>query len=61
LLSQSTLRVKAQGARRLDLDVRAGNAAAIRLYQRAGCREMGRRRGYYHDPEEDAVLMSVIL
>lgn len=61
LLSESTLRVKAQGARRLDLEVRAGNAAAIWLYRRAGFRETGRRRGYYRDPEEDAVLMSVIL
>jgi [ribosomal protein S18]-alanine N-acetyltransferase len=60
LLSELTHRASAQGARRLDLEVRASNSPAIRLYQRAGFREIGRRPGYYHDPEEDAVLMSVI-
>ncbi len=61
LLAELVSRVRAQGARRLDLEVRVSNVAAIHLYDRAGFRETGRRRGYYHDPEEDAVLMSVIL
>jgi ribosomal-protein-alanine N-acetyltransferase len=39
------------------LEVRASNAAAIRLYGNAGFREEGRRRGYYSDPPEDAVIM----
>jgi ribosomal-protein-alanine N-acetyltransferase len=37
--------------------VRATNRAAVALYGRAGFREVGRRRGYYRDPVEDAVLM----
>jgi [ribosomal protein S18]-alanine N-acetyltransferase len=61
LLSESVRRAKEQGAFRLDLEVRASNSVAIRLYGRAGFRETGRRRAYYHDPEEDAVLMSIIL
>lgn len=47
------------------LEVRAGNAAALQLYRRAGFIEAGRRRGYYPPLEEstdasreDAVLMS---
>lgn len=39
------------------LEVRGGNSAALALYGRAGFREIGRRRGYYRDPAEDAVLM----
>jgi ribosomal-protein-alanine N-acetyltransferase len=39
------------------LEVRASNAAAIRLYGNAGFREEGRRKAYYSDPTEDAVIM----
>jgi ribosomal-protein-alanine N-acetyltransferase len=49
------------GATRLDLEVRASNAAAIRLYARAGFLEIGHRRAYYISPEDDAVLMQVKL
>jgi ribosomal-protein-alanine N-acetyltransferase len=47
------------GASRMELEVRAGNAAAIQLYERMGFRADGRRPGYYHQPEEDAILMSL--
>jgi ribosomal-protein-alanine N-acetyltransferase len=49
------------GVGRLDLEVRASNLAAIRLYRRAGLAETGRRRGYYSQPDDDAVLMQVTL
>ena len=45
-------------AERLQLEVRAGNSSAIRFYERAGLVNEGLRRGYYRDPEEDAVLMA---
>jgi len=61
LLAESARQARELGAIRLDLEVRASNAAAIRLYRGAGFLETGRRRAYYRDPEEDAVLMSVIL
>jgi ribosomal-protein-alanine N-acetyltransferase len=61
LLAESARQVKELGAIRLDLEVRESNAAAIRLYRGAGFLETGRRRAYYRDPEEDAVLMSVSL
>ncbi|MBA3306233.1 MAG: ribosomal protein S18-alanine N-acetyltransferase [Thermoleophilaceae bacterium] len=39
------------------LEVRTSNHAAISLYERFGFRAAGRRRGYYHDNREDAVIM----
>ncbi|WP_225913926.1 GNAT family N-acetyltransferase [Leptolyngbya ohadii] len=38
------------------LEVRAGNAAAIRLYEKFGFREVGRRKGYYSDGEDALIL-----
>jgi len=39
------------------LEVRASNGPAIRLYERFGFRGAGRRRAYYHDNREDALIM----
>ena len=39
------------------LEVRTSNDAAIRLYEGFGFRSAGRRRGYYHDNREDALIM----
>jgi [ribosomal protein S18]-alanine N-acetyltransferase len=39
------------------LEVRPSNREAISLYERYGFRSAGRRRGYYHDNKEDAVIM----
>jgi ribosomal-protein-alanine N-acetyltransferase len=46
---------------RVQLEVRAGNTAAIAFYERAGFRRDGLRRGYYSDPPEDALLLSLPL
>lgn len=50
-------------ARCLHLEVRAGNAPAIALYEGAGFIPVGRRRGYYPaaDGREDALLMRLEL
>lgn len=40
------------------LRVRASNRAARAFYRRCGFRMVGRFRGYYHAPREDAVLMA---
>jgi ribosomal-protein-alanine N-acetyltransferase len=39
------------------LEVRTSNEGAIKLYERFGFRAAGRRRGYYHDNREDALIM----
>jgi [ribosomal protein S18]-alanine N-acetyltransferase len=49
------------GVRELELEVRESNRAAGSFYARAGFREVGRRRGYYREPDEDAVLLRLLL
>ena len=45
------------GARRATLEVRAGNAGALRLYERLGFYVAGTRRNYYMNPVEDALIL----
>lgn len=40
------------------LEVRASNAPAIALYERHGLAVVGRRKGYYGDTGEDALVMT---
>lgn len=47
----------AAGVKNLFLEVREHNIPALRLYQKAGFVESGRRRGYYDKPKEDALIM----
>ena len=39
------------------LEVREGNSPARTLYQKQGFKEIGCRKGYYHAPTEDAIMM----
>jgi len=41
------------------LEVRESNLPARRLYEKHGFREVGRRRMYYRDPAEDAILYAL--
>lgn len=50
---------RANGLAFLTLEVRASNDPAIRLYLKHGFAQVGRRRGYYTRPEEDAILMTL--
>ena len=52
---------RGQGAAVVELEVRAGSEGAIALYRGLGFCEVGRRRGYYREPEEDALLMHLEL
>jgi ribosomal-protein-alanine N-acetyltransferase len=56
LLSRFFEVLRQRNAESVFLEVRASNAAARALYQKHGFVETGRRRNYYSDPTEDAVL-----
>lgn len=52
---------KEQDYRRISLDVRISNKAAINLYQKFGFGEAGRRKNYYRHPQEDALILEKVL
>lgn len=52
--------LRGRGVGQLDLEVRASNGAALGLYRGLGFAEVGRRRNYYVDPVEDALLLRLI-
>jgi ribosomal-protein-alanine N-acetyltransferase len=49
------------GISRIWLEVRASGSSARRLYEKFGFAESGRRKNYYTDPAEDAIVMSLAL
>lgn len=58
LLLQEAKRLTTEsGVTALTLEVRAGNLAAIRLYEKHGFHSVGIRPGFYENPKEDAVIM----
>jgi ribosomal-protein-alanine N-acetyltransferase len=46
-----------RGAHRATLEVRRSNTAALALYERFGFAVAGVRRGYYTNPDEDALVL----
>lgn len=57
LLDTHLSRLAALGAGEVFLEVDEGNVSALRLYRRAGLREVGRRDGYYRKPSENAAAL----
>ena len=57
LLEALVCEADARGAAHLDLEVRADNASAIRLYEKHGFSRLGLRRGYYQPSGADALVM----
>jgi ribosomal-protein-alanine N-acetyltransferase len=57
LLGFAMRRAARAGARRALLELRAGNRAALALYESLGFRRLGVRRGYYQGPVEDALTL----
>lgn len=46
-----------RGSRCLTLEVRASNENAISLYKKLDFQEVGRRKNYYRNPREDALIL----
>ncbi len=64
LLDALALWARGDGAEWLWLEVRVGNARAIRVYEAHGYRRVGLRKAYYpagHGQREDAIVMSLRL
>lgn len=57
LILEALNRAVQRGARTASLEVRASNVAAQEVYRRLGFTVVGRRRRYYTDPVEDALIM----
>ena len=49
---------KEKGLAFVSLEVRVSNTQAISLYRKSGFCEEGRRRDFYRDPKEDALIMT---
>lgn len=57
LLSEVLPRLESAGVETIFLEVRVSNVPAISLYSSFGFTEVGRRKGYYTDTGEDALVM----
>lgn len=57
MLTELMQQGRARGIERYTLEVRAGNAAAIHLYEKLGFESVGIRKNFYDKPKEDAVIM----
>lgn len=58
LLAHLVRHLAVHGVATLFLEVRADNLPALRFYRKHGFNEVGRRRGYYADPADDALIFS---
>lgn len=58
ILKEMHIALKENGISRVLLEVRESNLPARTLYKSFGYREDGKRRNFYSNPREDAVLMS---
>lgn len=57
MLTQLMRNGKDRGIENFTLEVRAGNEAALHLYEKLGFERVGVRRNFYEKPQEDAVIM----
>src|SRR5512134_1804129 len=59
LLAHALRHLMREGARSSFLEVRESNIAAQEMYRKFGYEVTGRRRRYYRDNDEDAILMNL--
>lgn len=61
LLESVFARARAAASRLVLLEVRPSNTEALALYESFGFKTVGRRRGYYYDTGEDALVMEALV
>lgn len=59
LLRHIVAQIREIDVTQVTLEVRAGNIAAQQLYKKLGFEEVGRRKRYYRDNGEDALLLTL--
>lgn len=57
LIGALVKKAKQNGVLRITLDVRESNAPAIALYEKFGFAPCGKRKSFYSNPREDALVM----
>ena len=57
LITELVAELKKMGSHCLTLEVRATNESAIRVYRKLDFQEVGRRKNYYRNPREDALIL----
>ena len=53
--------LREKGSVKLTLEVRASNVPAITLYEKLDFKPIGRRKNYYRNPQEDALILQKAL
>jgi len=61
LLEDARERLLKEGAKRVFLEVRTSNKPALSLYSSVGFGLHSLRKGYYHDPDDDAYVLALEL
>jgi len=61
LFQEASRRLLEAGATRIYLEVRISNAPALGLYHAVGFKTLMRRKDYYQNPREDALVLSLDL
>ena len=61
LMLELEQRLLPKGVEKITLEVRVSNAPAVALYEKLGYVQVGRRRGYYEKPREDALILQKAL
>ena len=61
LLQRACENARDLGALSISLEVRPSNSPAIALYEKLGFEEIGLRKGFYREPKEDALILSLDL
>ena len=59
LLDAALQHAVARGCQYATLEYRASNRAAAAMYAKFGFETVGRRKGYYHDTGEDAIIVEL--